>query len=80
MNAQKKISYELNKLMVGKTYKAIITKNLGNNEYEVRTSFNSPDDIDGSIILQTSKEHNEGEIVYIKIKNAFVYDLLADEI
>lgn len=80
MNAQKKISYELNKNMIGKTYKAIVTKILPNNEYEVRSTFNSPDDIDGSIILQTNKTHKEGEIIYIKIKNAFVYDLLAEEV
>lgn len=80
MNEQKKISYELNKAMVGQVYKAIITKVLPNDEYEVRSKFNSPDDIDGSIILQTKKLHKEGEVLKIKIKAAFVYDLLAEEV
>ncbi len=79
MNEQKKISYELNKGLIGKKFKAIITKTLGNNEYEVRSQFNSIDDIDGSIILQTNNIHHEGEVLYIEITSAFVYDLLAKE-
>lgn len=80
MNEQKHISYELNKTLIGKTYKAIVTKVLPNNEYELRASFNSPDDIDGSLILQNSKVHEEGEMINIKITHAFVYDLLCEEI
>ena len=79
MNEQKKISYELNKGLIGKKFKAIITKTLGNNEYEVRSQFNSTNDIDGSIILQTNNIHHEGEVLYIEITSAFVYDLLAKE-
>ena len=79
MNEQKKISYELNKGLIGKKFKAIITRVLANNEYEVRCQFNSPDDIDGSIILKSNNKHSEGEILSIEITNAFVYDLLAKE-
>jgi ribosomal protein S12 methylthiotransferase len=79
MNEQKKISYELNKGLIGKKFKAIITRVLTNNEYEVRSQFNSPDDIDGSIILKSNNKHSEGEILSIEITNAFVYDLLAKE-
>lgn len=80
MNDQKKISYELNKKMIGRKEKAIITKVLANNEYEVRSVYNAPDDIDGSVILKTTKNHLEGDIVSIEYTNAFVYDLLAKEI
>ena len=80
MSAQKHISYELNKEMIGKTYKAIVTKVLANNEYEVRSVFNSPDDIDGSVILQQSIVHKEGDLVNIKVTHAFVYDLICEEI
>jgi len=78
MNEQKKISYELNKGLIGKTFKSIVTKVMPNNEYEVRCAYNSPDDIDGSVILQTENNYHEGEIVEVKIKAAFVYDLLAE--
>ena len=80
MNDQKKISYELNKKMISRKEKAIITKVLANNEYEVRSVYNAPDDIDGSVILKTTKNHLEGDIVSIEYTNAFVYDLLAKEI
>ena len=79
MNEQKKISYELNKELIGKKFKAIITRVLANGEYEVRSQFNSPDDIDGSIILKSNNKHYEGEILNIEITNAFVYDLMAKE-
>ncbi|MFA6756047.1 MAG: hypothetical protein WCR97_06140 [Bacilli bacterium] len=80
MEIQKGISYKLNKALIGKETKAIITKVNPNNEYEVRCGYNAPDDIDGSIIVKTNKTHQEGDIIKIKITNAFVYDLLAKEI
>jgi len=80
MNEQKRISYELNKALIGKEFKAIVTKLLNNHEAEVRCAFNSPDDIDGSVILQNVSAHKEGDIIQIKITAAFVYDLLAEEV
>jgi ribosomal protein S12 methylthiotransferase RimO len=80
MVEQKHISYELNKAMIGNIYKAIVTKVLPNNEYEVRSTFNSPDDIDGSVILQNAKVHKEGDLIKIKITHAFVYDLICEEV
>lgn len=79
MNEQKKISYDMNKALIGQNSKAIITKILGNNEYEIRTRFNAPDDIDGSVIFQSEKTYKIGEVVNVVIKSAFVYDLIAIE-
>lgn len=79
MNEQKKISYIENKKLIGKVYKAIIIKKGRNNEYFVRCGINAIDDIDGQILLKTNKIHELGDIIYIRIKEAFVYDLIAEE-
>ena len=81
MELQAYISYELNKQEIGKTYKALIVKKVSDSEYYLRCGYNAPDDIDGNIILDSKgKNYNEGDIVNIKITNAFVYDLLAEVI
>lgn len=79
MSIQADISYQLNKEMVGNKFKGLIVGK-DKNEYLVRTSFNSPDDIDGNIYLKTDKAHKNGDIVNIEITHAFVYDLIAKEI
>lgn len=79
MNEQKKISYIENKKLIGKVYKAIIIKKGRNNEYFVRCGINAIDDIDGQILLKTNEIHELGDIIYIRIKEAFVYDLIAEE-
>lgn len=80
MNFQRKISYELNKEMVGKEYEGIVIGEKGNNTYYIRTEFNAPDDIDGSVYMVSNKKHNLGDIVKVKIEEAFVYDLYSTEI
>ena len=72
MSLQADISYQLNKELIGKRYRGLIIGK-DKNEYLVRTSFNSPDDIDGNIY----RVYNTGDIVNIEITHAFVYDLFA---
>lgn len=72
---QKKISYNLNLAMVGKSYKAIVTDQVDENTYLVRTSFNAPDDIDGDVYLKTTKKLLLGDAVKVKVTDAYVYDL-----
>lgn len=79
MKLQAKISYELNKEMVGRTFDAIITR-INKNDYYVSCDYNAPDDIDGNVILKSDIKHEVGDIVKIKITHAYVYDLLAEEI
>lgn len=79
MRLAKKLSYELNKKMIGKQYKAIVVGE-DNGTYLVRTSFNATDDIDGDIYMKTNKNHKLGDIVEIVITDAFVYDLYSKEI
>ncbi len=79
MQLQARISYELNKNMVGREFDAIVFK-VNKNDYSVRCDYNAPDDIDGNVILKTDKVHKVGDSVRIKIEKAFVYDLIASEI
>lgn len=79
MKIQAKISYELNKQLIGRTFDAIVSS-VNKNDYSVRCDYNAPDDIDGNVILKTDKKHLVGDIVKIKITHAFVYDLIAEEI
>ena len=76
MAAQRKISYELNKKRVGEVMEGlVIDKGARKNEYRLRSYWNAPDDIDGSIFFTSQKPLEVGEVVKVKITGAFVYDL-----
>lgn len=80
MEVQKKISYENNKSHIGEVMKGIV---IGYNEnssnvYELRSYWNAPDDIDGKISFTSNKPLKLGEVVNVKITNAFIYDLFGE--
>ncbi|MCF0118067.1 MAG: 30S ribosomal protein S12 methylthiotransferase RimO [Bacilli bacterium] len=79
MDVQKKISYEKNKAHIGETMEGIVT---GFNEktklYSLRSYWNAPDDIDGSITFKSNKELEIGDVVKVTIKSAFIYDLYGE--
>jgi hypothetical protein len=52
----------------------------GANKYLLRSSWNAPDDIDGRLSFTSKKDLKNGEIVKVRITNAFVYDLLGEEV
>jgi ribosomal protein S12 methylthiotransferase len=76
MKEQKKVSYELNKARIGKTYTCLIT------DYDPETftyscvnNLYAPDDIDGKLTLYSKVPLEAGDLVEAKIVNAFFYDL-----
>ena len=75
MKAQQKISYKRNKTHVGEIMEGLVV-GLENNSYLLRSYWNAPDDVDGKIYFSSNKELNEGDIVKVKITDAFVYDLM----
>ena len=76
MAAQRKISYSLNKARIGEIMEGlVIGKGSRPNEYRLRSYWNAPDDIDGSIYFSSSRELAPGDIVKVRITSAFVYDL-----
>ncbi len=79
MKVAQSISYKRNKLRIGEVMSAIVLYK-DNDYYLVRSYFNAPDDVDGKIFVKSNQIHNEGDIINIKITDAYVYDLLAEEI
>ena len=79
MEAVQSISYRKNKEHVGEIMKGIVIGKDGN-DYLLRSYWNAPDDVDGKIFVKTNKILHEGDIIKVKITDAFVYDLLATQI
>ena len=79
MKLQQKISYQKHKSQIGKVMEGLVVGK-ENDLYLLRSYFNAPDDIDGKIYFKTSKKHELGEKVKIKITESFVYDLLGEEV
>lgn len=79
LEVQRKISYENNKTHVGEVMEGlVIGKGKKEGEYRLRSYWNAPDDIDGTIYFSSPKELQEGEIVKVKITFAMVYDLFGE--
>ncbi len=78
MKLQRKISYDLNKQHIGEIMEGLIVAKKGKGEYEFRSGWNAPDDIDGKIIVSSDKNLELGEEVKVKIVSAFAYDLYGE--
>ena len=79
MEVQKKISYQNNKARIGEVMEGIVVEyNPTNKVYGLRSYWNAPDDIDGKISFVSNKEHKLGDIVKVKITNAYIYDLFGE--
>ena len=79
MKLQQKISYSKNKEHIGSIMTGLV---IGKEKdlYLLRSYFNAPDDIDGKIFFKSSKTHDLGEKVTVKITDSFIYDLLGEEV
>ena len=79
MDLQKKISYKKNKEHIGEIMEGIVVEARPNEKlYLLRSYWNAPDDIDGKISFVSTKEHKIGDIVKVKITNAYIYDLFGE--
>ena len=79
MEVQKKISYQNNKSRIGEVMEGIVVEyNSTNKVYGLRSYWNAPDDIDGKISFVSNKEHKIGDVVTVKITNAYIYDLFGE--
>ncbi|MCQ2742746.1 MAG: 30S ribosomal protein S12 methylthiotransferase RimO [Bacilli bacterium] len=77
---QMKISYSKNKNRVGEVMEGLVVGYENKSDlYLLRSTWNAPDDIDGAIRFKAKTKHKEGDIVKVRITNAFVYDLLGEE-
>ena len=81
MEVQKKISYQNNKARIGEVMSGIVVEyNATNKVYGLRSYWNAPDDIDGKISFVSNKEYKIGDVVKVKITNAYIYDLFGEVI
>ena len=81
MEVQKKISYKNNKARIGEIMEGIVIDyNKSSNVYMLRSYWNAPDDVDGNISFTSKTKLNIGDIVKVKITNAFVYDLFGEAV
>ena len=79
MEVQKKISYQNNKARIGEVMSGIVVEyNPTNKVYGLRSYWNAPDDIDGKISFVSNKELKIGDVVKVKITNAYIYDLFGE--
>ena len=79
MKAQQTISYKKNKEHINEIMEGMVVgKEKG--QYLLRSYWNAPDDVDGKIYFTSNEQLKEGDIVKVKILNAFVYDLMGDHI
>ena len=77
MALQQKISYDLNKKHIGEVMNGLVVGK-ENGYYLLRSYWNAPDDVDGKILFSSSEELKEGDIVNVKIKESYVYDLYGE--
>ena len=77
MALQQKISYDLNKRHIGEIMNGLVVGK-ENGYYLLRSYWNAPDDIDGKILFSSKEELNEGDIVNVKIRESYVYDLYGE--
>lgn len=79
MALQKRISYELNKERIGKTYKCLVKSyDAANLCYECINPLYAADDIDGKMVLFSKAPLDPGDLIEAKVVNALVYDLEAE--
>lgn len=75
MSLQRKISYELNKTHLGEIMEGLVVAETFNGEYELRSGWNAPDDVDGKIIISSSYPLKIGQKIKVKITSVLAYDL-----
>ena len=79
MYTQMEISNALNSRMIGSTMDVLIDEVDRDGSYIGRTEFDAPE-IDNSVIFSSPVKHVPGEIVKVKILDAFDYDLEGREV
>lgn len=79
MNMQMEISREQNQEKIGKTFAVMVDGRDDDGSYYGRTVYDAPE-IDNSVLFVPIKQHEPGDIVSVKIFDAFDYDLEGREV
>lgn len=79
MRLQLEISLQLNTEKIGRVYEVLVEEVDEEGSYIGRTRFDAPE-IDNSVIFTSERELNPGDMVNVKIIDAFDYDLVGTEV
>ena len=74
MRLQMDISLELNRKKIGQVMEVIVDEIDEDGSYIGRTAFDAPE-IDNAVIFTSQRQLSPGDMVYVRIKDAFDYDL-----
>ena len=78
MRIQREISLENNRRLIGRTMEVMVDERDEDGSYIGRTRYDAPE-IDNAVIFTSSRELKAGDIVNVKIEDAFDYDLTGEE-
>ena len=79
MEHQLRVSEELNEKKIGRTYEVIVDEIVDEGVYSGRTRYDSPE-IDCNVTFASANELYPGDIVSVRIDNAYEYDLEGTEV
>ena len=79
MEHQLYVSEALNEKKIGRVFEVIVDENIEDGLYAGRTRYDSPE-IDCEVTFRSSLSHTAGDIVKVKIDNAYEYDLEGEEV
>ncbi len=79
MMRQLEISLESNQDKIGHTLEVIIDEEDDDGAYLGRTRYDAPE-IDNNVIVNTNMKHEPGDIIKVKITDAFDYDIVGEEV
>jgi ribosomal protein S12 methylthiotransferase rimO len=79
MRRQMLISSELNQEKIGKVFDVIVDSMDEDGSFIGRTRFDAPE-IDNSVIFTSKNKLQPGDIVKVKINDAFDYDIVGEEL
>ena len=78
MRIQREISLESNRRLIGRTMEVMVDERDEDGSYIGRTRYDAPE-IDNAVIFTSNRELKAGDIVNVKIEDAFDYDLTGEE-
>ena len=79
MRFQLEISYEHNQELIDSTLKVLVEEQDPDGSYIGRSQYDAPE-IDNSVIFTSGKEHKPGDMVRVRINDAYDYDLVGYEV
>ncbi len=79
MRRQLDISLKINQKKIGQVFDVIVDYEDDDGSYVGRTRYDAPE-IDNSVIFTSNKKLNPGDIIIVKIEDAFDYDLIGREV